>query len=240
MLLMERWGRKELDWKCMGRTGLIFFVFLILISCKREEEVPDITFTLNLEGPVFRQAFPDSGEVFSGFEHHLSGGRLTFSSLGQDYSFRFENDSLEGMELALPAGTYEISVQMDPASLYGQDWATFSAATREVTITPETGFIVLGLKPDCALFLVYDKFNKLDQGAFMIERHSYADGYFTSTPLAEDTESGLYYTYFTPDPDTDDPSAFLWFYDGEPGEQEGGLPTAGLESGSRYDIEVLD
>lgn len=223
----------------MCRTGLILILLLSISSCKKEEEIPVISFSLKLTGFEFTQAYADSPEEFSAFEHHLSGGVLRCEGEGQSYSFSFEKDSLETTVFELPAGDYRLSIGMDRASLYGQPWATFQLSDLEVYIGKESTQIELSIEPDCAVFLVQDVFQKLDQGAYMIEKHAYANGFFTAYPLSEDTVSGLYYTYFTPDTDTDDPSAFLWFYEGEPGEEEGGLPTANLESGTRYDIEIL-
>ena len=55
-----------------------------------------------------------------------------------------------------------------------------------------------------------------------------------------DSLSGLYYTYFTPDTVPSNPSAFLWFYEGKQGIEEGGLTTKDLEIGYQYNIKILD
>lgn len=223
----------------MCRTGLIFLLILGVVSCKKENENPVVGFKLQVNGFEFAPAFADSPAVFSNFEHRLSGGVLIFEGKEKTYTFGFDNDSLEHLVFELPVGDYQISFRMDPASIYGQPWGTFRMPAREVNITRESTEIELPIEPDCGVFLVKDAFQKLDQGAYMIEKHAYANGFFTAYPLSEDTVSGLYYAYFTPDTVTDDPSAFLWFYEGEPGEEEGGLSTANLESGTRYDIEIL-
>jgi hypothetical protein len=223
----------------MPRIGLIFLLILALCSCKKEEEIPVVSFRLQVNGFDFTRAYANSAEVFSEFTHHISGGELICKGGEKNYSLSFENDSLESTVFELPVGDYQIKLQLDRASLYGQDWASFEVSTQEISISKETDIVDLQVKPDCALFLVKDEFNQLDQGVYMIERHAYANGYFTSYPLGKDVVTGLYYTYFTPDTVIDNPSAFLWFYQGEPGSEEGGLSTVNLEAGSRYDIEIL-
>lgn len=212
---------------------------LLPVSCKKEKEIPVISFSFRVTGFEFSQAFTESSGEFSAFTHRMAGGELICFGRDQNYSFPFASDSLESTVFELPAGDYLLSFRMDAASLYGQSRGTFFMPDLEVSIRKESTEIQINVEPDCALVLVKDAFQKLDQGAYMIEKHSYADGFFTSYPLAKDSLSGLYYVYFTPDTVRDDPSAFLWFYEGVPGEEEGGLPTVNMERGTRYDIEIL-
>lgn len=221
------------------RKIFILGLLLSMLSCKKEEEVPMISFKLQVQGYDFLPAYAGSSEEFSLFEHHLSGGEFVCEGADKSYSFSFANDSLEHTLYVVPAGDYRISIRTDRASLYGQAWGTFQTSERDIKISRQTTEIAIDIEPDCAVFLVKDAFNHLDQGVYMIERHSYAHGFFTSYPLAKDPSTGLYYTYFTPDTVKDDPSAFLWFFEGEPGEEEGGLSTASLVTGARYDIEIL-
>lgn len=198
-----------------------------------------VSFSLEVDGFTFRQAYEDAPEDFLSFSHHLTGAKVIFQGKDKDYVFLVDGDSLEYYQFEMPAGSYLLEFQMDQASIYGQQYGTFSSATPEVHISSQTKSVSVSIQPGCALFVVRDKFEILDQGIHMIERHSYANGFFTSYSLSKDSISGLYHCYFTPDPESDDPSAFLWFYEGEPGIEEGGLPTANLDIGTRYDIEIL-
>jgi len=222
----------------MRRFKIILFVLLTLPSC--QEEVIRVTFRVKAEGFTLSDALLDSDGVFSTFTHRVSGGIVKFTNGDDMYSFDLENVSIDDFEFQLPPGEYEMELIIPPASLYGQKGGSFTSSPGKIIITETTETSPVKVVANCSLFLVWDEMDQLEDGIYMIERHSYANGYFISHPLFLDSLSNLRYAYFTPDTDTADPSAFLWFYSGMPGREEGGLPTSGFEIGTQYHIRILE
>ncbi len=172
-----------------------------------------------------------NGKKISGKKLHQQNDTIKIG----DTQFKILN-----FQFSLPAGQYLLEFSMLPASLYGQQFASFSYEPVEVSVKESIDTITIPVEADCALFLVDDSMHQLDNGVHMIKRHSYSEGYFTSYPLEKDESTGLYYAYFNPDPISSDPSAFLWFYNGRPDTAEGGLSTCDLEPGYQYYIKILD
>jgi hypothetical protein len=222
----------------MRRVGLYLLVILMLWSC--EEEILEISFAIQIEGFTLKEAYVDSLDVFPSFSHRVSGGNLAFSMNNNSYEFNTGSYGIEEYTYKLPPGVYQLEFAIPVASLYGQDGGSFVAHPQEVIITEQTEIISVQGQANCSMFLVYDELNQLDKGVYMIERHSFAHGFFWSYPLFTDSISEAFYTYFIPDTVPSDPSAFLWFFDGEPGIEEGGLSTKDLEIGYQYNVKVLD
>ncbi len=177
---------------------------------------------------------------FPSFSHRLADGLVIFTSSTDTYTYNTQNISEDGYFFELTEGDYQLEFKIPQASIYGQEQGSYAVRPQTVHLTEETGILRVEVESTCALFLVSDEFNQLDKGIYIIERHSYANGHFTPYPLFLDSVSGLYYTYFTPDPVSEDPSAFLWFYEGEPGEEQGGISTVDLEIGLQYRILILE
>lgn len=209
------------------------------------EKVADVSFVIKTEGFALENALPgnalpEKAGSYPPFKHKILGGVVNFSGEAGSYRFDLRDSDLEAFSFALPPGQYQLEFSMLPASIYGQDYGSFSSDPFLVNIRESTDTLSIRVEANCALFLVDDSRQQLNQGAHMIKRHSYSDGYFTSHPLVKDESSGLYYTYFNPDPNLADPSAFLWFYNGRPGVAEGGLSTCGYKTGYQYYIKILD
>lgn len=213
-------------------------VIMTLPSC--EEEVPEVSFRINAEGFTLEEAILDPADNFPSFSHKLSGGLVIFSNGGEDYVFTLTSTGIDDYLFTLPVGEYSVDFRIAPASLYGQWGGSFMAEPVTVVVTESTEVITVPVEAKCAMFLVTDESDQLDDGIYIIERHSYAHGYFKSYPLLKDSATDMYYAYFTPDTVPDDPSAFLWFYEGEQGIEEGGLPTKDFEIGYQYNIMVLE
>ncbi len=222
----------------MRNTGILLLMVILTTSC--EKEVPMVKFRIELSGFVLEQASDAAAGDFPSFSHRLADGLVKFTSSSDSYTYNTKNLSEETYFFELPEGDYQLEFKIPQASIYGQEQGSYAVRPQTVHLTEETGILRVEVESTCALFLVSDEFNQLDKGIYIIERHSYANGHFTSYPLSFDLASGLYYSYFTPDPVPEDPSAFLWFYKGEPGEEQGGIPTADLEIGLQYRILILE
>jgi len=222
----------------MKKAGIILLLAMALWSC--EEEIPEVSIRIETEGFILQEAFIDNADVFPFFSHRVSGGRVTFSNNHNTYEFHTGVIGIEEYLFQLPIGEYQLTFNIPQASLYGQEGGSFVANTGKVFIDELTEKISVDVEANCSMFLVYDELSQLDKGIFMIERHSFAHGYFWSYPLFTDSVSGAYYTYFTPDTVSSDPSAFLWFFEGRQGIEEGGLATKDFEIGYQYNIQILD
>jgi hypothetical protein len=220
------------------RVGIFLLLIMTLWSC--EEEVPEVSFRIETDGFFLEEAFLGTADAFTSFSHKVSGGVVTFSSNNTTYKFNTDRKGMEEYLFQLPVGEYQLTFTIPQASLYGQERGSFTVHSGKVIINEQTESISVHVEANCAMFLVYDELSQLDKGIFMIEKHSFAHGYFRSYPLFTDSLSGSYYAYFTPDTVPSDPSAFLWFYDGETGIEEGGLTTKDLEIGYQYNIKILD
>ena len=219
---------------------LIYFLIglVAIISC--EKDIPEFGFRIKSSGFSLKNGDLHSADSFPLFSHRLSGGIVSFTGENAIYEFRTGKISIEEYLFKLPAGSYQVEFRIADASLYGQKGGSFQAEPATITVTDQVDTVSVEVVAKCALFLVQDERSQLDNGIYMIRRYASGEGYFSSYPLTLDTISGLYFTYFTPDPDSSNPSAYLWFYEGRPGMATGGLSTLGFESGYQYVIKVLD
>lgn len=222
----------------MRWIGCIILGLMVLQSCEWfESEVrfrltlDDFTLTVDPDFPL-----PDQIE----FRHTYSSGLISFSKGQESYTFQVGQGKLEDYLFELPPGEYTLEMEIPPASLYGQASCSFHVTPRTVNITELTETLTIQADANCSLILISDEQDQLQEGPYIIERHSIGGGYFSSYPLARDTISGLYYSYFTPDPVEADPSAFLWFYGDTPGEEKGGMPTSRFRVGHQYYISILE
>jgi len=222
----------------MKKAGFILLVILTLWSC--EKAIPEVSFRIETQGFILQETILDTTDAFPSFTHRLSGGIVTFSNNRRTYEFITGNSSIGDFEYRLPEGDYQLTFDIAPASLYGQEAGSFTALPLDVSIDAQTGIIPVHIESNCSMFLVSDEFGQLEQGVFMIERHAYAHGHFWPYPLSTDSISGLYFTYFTPDTVPSSPTAFLWLYGDTPGVEEGGMTTCDLEIGFQYNISILD
>jgi hypothetical protein len=215
-------------------------LLLALVGYSCEKSVSEVSFRVKMEGFIMKEdpGFPGPEQV--AFDHRYSAGRISFNGGQENHTFYIGDKQLDDVQFKLPVGKYTLESDIPGASLYGQATGSFQVKAEEVAITELTDTVTIRVSPNCSLILISDQEEELEEGPFIIEKHSYANGNFKSYPMARDSLSGLYYAYFTPDPDVSDPSAFLWFYGEEPGIEEGGIPTSGFEVGCRYYISILE
>lgn len=212
---------------------------MFFTSC--EKDIPEIGFRIKSSGFFLEDANFQAGTSIPSFSHKLSGGLVYFTSDKHSYEIRTGRVSIEDFLFELPPGNYQMEFNIPEASLYGQKGGSFYAETSNITVSedmqPE---IPVNVQSSCALFLVRDEHNQLDNGIYMIERFASGEGYFSSYPLTLDSISGLHYAYFTPDSLPSNPSAYLWFYGRKQSLSSGGLSTLDFERGYQYLIEVLE
>jgi hypothetical protein len=220
----------------MRRIGIFLLWVMALPSC--QEEATEVSFRIKTSDFHLEQARLNDPSSFPSFKHRISGGVVTFTGKDHIYEFELKETGLEDFEFRLPAGEYMVEVRNPPASLYGQDAASFTAPPLQVTLPAFSDTVTMPVDANCSLILVKDEHDQLDEGIYMIQRQW--SGYVRYFPLQRDTLSGLYYTYFTPDTVPMAPSAFLWFYGRGIESQENGLSTALFEKGFQYHIEILD
>ncbi len=222
----------------MRWIGCILLLVLVLQAC--EQEKSEVSFRVKLDGFAMKSdpdlPEPDHGE----FKHKYSTGQISFTSGQQSHKFDIGEVKIEDFLFNLPPGEYILDMDIPAASLYGQSAGSFQVAPETVTISGLTDTITIHAEANCSLILVSDELEQLDEGPFVIERHSYSGGNFKAYPMARDSTSGLYFAYFTPDPVLADPSAFFWFYGEEPGVEEGGLSTSRFEVGYHYFFSILE
>jgi hypothetical protein len=224
----------------MMKNRWIFGILLILLVQACKEDPVETSFHLKIEGFTLDEATDFTSPDAIEFRHRYSGGIISFTQGGRKYSFEVGNLGVEDYEFILPVGIYSLEAEIRDASIYGQSYGSFTFIPVEITVTEETDTVLVMVEANCSLVLIEDKNEQLDQGPYVIERHSYAGGYFKAYPLDRDTATNLYYTYLTPDPDINDPSAFLWFYNDTPGLEEGGESTSRFRKGFRYFISILE
>ncbi|MFC2099013.1 hypothetical protein ACFLTA_06095 [Bacteroidota bacterium] len=198
----------------------------------------EVSFRIKMEGFTLKDGphFPEPDSIEFSYRH--SGGQITFTFGGQRHYYVFKDNQIEDNLITIPAGEYLMELHVPEASLYGQSSGSFMASPQTVNITEHTDTLTISVEVNCSMIIVSDEEDHLDEGSYIIERHT--DSYFAAYPMARDATTGLYYTYFTPDPESDDPSAFIWFYSYSPGEERGGMSTTGFEPGYRYFISVLE
>lgn len=222
----------------MKRAGIIIPLLIFLLSCQEEVERND--FFISVENFKLKDTLLIDHQEVPEIAYEFAGGNIKFTDGKGIHTFETENIGIEDYLFTLPVGDYFLEIEIPPASLYGQKQASFKTNPKYVEISNFGDTISINAEPTCALIVVTDKKDQLENGAYIIERHTYSQGYFTPYPLALDSLRKFYYTYITPDTVSEDPSAFLWFYDKNPENESGGLPTKDLEIGYRYLIKVLE
>lgn len=222
----------------MKRARIIIPLLIFLFACQEEVEKRD--FFISIENFELRDTLLNDHEKVPEIEHKFAGGNVKFSNGSKIHLFETNNIGIEDYVFSLPDGEYLLEIEIPPASLYGQQRASFMLEPEYIEISNSVDTISINAEPSCALIVVSDKKNHLENGSYIIKRHEYSGGYFTPYPLTLDSMERCYYTYITPDTATETPSAYLWFYDKKPGEETGGLSTKDLEIGYRYLIKVLE
>jgi len=222
----------------MKNGCLIVIALIIAASCEKETEL--VSFRIRTEGFVLQDAPSETNIDHPPFTHRVTGGTVRFTAGDLRYDFDTWKSSIESYMYELPPGEYRIEFFIEPASLYGQKWGSFTGDPQEVVITEQTDTINVKVKPHSALFLVSDESGKLEDGVSMIQRYEDSKGIYNYFPLSLDTITGLYYAYFTPDPYPENPSAYLWFYGNDRYNAEGGLSTVDCKPGSIYRINIIE
>ncbi len=222
----------------MKKTGIIISLLIFLFSCQEEVEKKD--FFISIENFGLKDTLLIDQEEVPEIKHEFAGGDVRFTDGKKTHLFETKNIGVEDYMFSLPNGEYYLEIDIPPASLYGQQRASFKSKPKYIEISNFIDTISINAEPSCALIVVSDKKNHLENGAYIIKRHVYSQGYFTPYPLTLDSLERYYYTYITPDTASEAPSAYLWFYDEKPGEEAGGLPTKDFEIGYRYLINVLE
>ena len=217
---------------------MIILMGALLLSCEKEENF--VSFSLKLEGFSLEKAGDLSGPPDLDFHYKYSGGGFSFVGNDKRFTYNLLDLMVENYVITLPAGDYRLETEIPPASIYGQPSGSYTVDTDQIRVEEGSDTIQLKIRANCSLMLIADKSKKLEEGPYFIERHSYAAGYFTSYTMSYDSISDLYYAYFTPDPEIDDPSSFVWFFNDTPGPEKGGLPTAELQNKHQFYIEVLE
>jgi len=219
---------------------LLYFLIGLSFTTSCEKEIPALEFRIKSDG-----YFLENGELYPGesppsFKHRVSSGLVTFTGEKSTYEFRTGKTSIEEFPFSLPPGEYKMEFSIPEASLYGQKGGSFKAEPTFISIANHMDTVSVKVEANSALFLVRDELDQLDNGIYIIERFTSGEDWFRSYPLTLDTLSGCHYAYFTPDTDTSNPSAYLWFYRGKPGIETGGLSTRDFQIGYQYFIKVLD
>lgn len=224
----------------MAKKVIMILFFALLLSCEKEVEVENIHFYISIKDFEIKPRFINSNEDIPHILHKFAGGSVIFTNNTDTYLFDTQQTSIENFLFEVPAGIYNIEIETPAASLYGQSTPSFRSELIDVEISDLTDTIEVSVKPTCALIVVKDDKNRLENGAFIIESHSLKNEDYISYPLAIDSVSKSYYTYITPDTIPELPNAFLWFYDEEQGEEKDGLPTEVFEIGYKYLIKVWE
>ena len=222
------------------KKTVIFFLLVMLIFTSCEKDVPTVSFRIEPLGFSLDESVVDTNGQTVSFSHRHAGGYITFSDGHYTYEFNSRRIHTDDFVFNLPVGEYLMECSIEAASIYGQSGGSFTAAPQYIVITDTTKVIHPVVEANCSMFLVEDSNGQLNEAPSMIERFAYGEGFFVSYPLTMDTISGLYYAYFTPDPQAENPSAFLWFYQGKPGIESGGLSTVKLSTGKIYRIKIIE
>lgn len=222
----------------MKRILFFFLVLLAFTSCG--EDVIKTSFRIEPKGFSLVNTIVDTIDLSASFVNKYSGGVVTFSDGQHSYDFYTGKVSISEFIFELPVGEYTFDCYVDIASYYGQSGGSFNSLSKQIIITDSTETIPLDVEATCSLFLVNDPDGNLSDPPSIIRRRSYSEGYFQSFPMKRDTTTGLYYAYFTPDPEPEDPTAFLWFYQNIPGVESGGLSTVDLSLGKIYQFEIYE
>lgn len=222
----------------MKRILLFILVLLVFTSCGKD--VIEASFRIEPTGFVLEGNVKDALTLTSAFMHKYAGGVVTFSNNQQIFSFNTGMVSIDEYVFTLPVGDYLMQCFIDTASNYGQPGGSFISSPHNISITDTTERIYLDVMATCSLILVNDEENQLDEPPSIIKRYSYSDGYFQSFPMPRDTVTGLYFAYFAPDTRPDNPTAYIWFYQGRPGIETGGISTLDFSLGKVYMFDILE
>lgn len=222
------------------KKNAFFFLLVLLTFSSCEEDVIEVSFRIEPVGFSLDESYVDTSSPPSSFSHRFAGGYFTFTNDNHFYEFDTRRIHIDAYDFRLPVGEYLLECKVDPASIYGQSGGSFIAPPQYVVITDSTETIHPKVEANCSLFLVDDSDNQLNEAPYMIEKFAYGEGFFVSYPMTVDTVSGLYYAYFSPDPQPENPSAFVWFYKGKPDIETGGLSTVKLSTGKIYRIKIIE
>lgn len=222
----------------MKKVVIFLLVMLAWTSC--EKDVVTVSFRIEPVGFSLDESVMDTNGQDVSFSHRHAGGYITFSNAQRTYEFTSRRTNTDDLIFNLPVGEYLMECSIEPASIYGQSGGSFSAPPQYIVISDTTEVIHPEVEANCSLFLVDDPDGQLNEAPSMLERFASGEGFFLSYPLTLDTITGLYYAYFTPDPQPENPSAFLWFYKGKPGVESGGLSTVKLSTGKIYRIRIIE
>ena len=222
----------------MKRFGYILMLTVILASCN--DRGSQASFRMVARGFILKESQDCQESSISYFEHKISGGQVKFIRNQGVFAFNLDKSDMGDYLFQIPEGHYTLEVTCPAASIYGQSYGSYLTDPFQVTVSELTDTLFIDVESNCSLLLVEDEFLQLEEGAHIIERHSYSEGYFTSYPMSYDSLSGFYYAYFTPDPMLSDPSAYLWFYGKNQDVVEGGYSTTDFETGYQYCISVFE
>ncbi len=159
----------------MKKIISLLFLLLILAACKKDEPIPEVTFTLNISG--FQITAKEFGGLkshqvdFDSFIHKYPTGSLKFSnSSGVNYNFNSGSSTIDNFSITLPVGSYTLSGEGGIPDKYGWDKMSFTISSQDITIEESTTEIDVTVTPSCALFLVSDE-NALIDTAYISAIH---------------------------------------------------------------------
>jgi hypothetical protein len=224
----------------MAKKLITILFFAFVLSCKKEAVVEQIQFYISINDFELKEQFIIDNEDIPFIAYEIAGGNVTFTNSTDSYLFNTKETSIENFLFELPAGIYNMEIETPAASLYGQNTPSFRSDLIEVEISDLTDTIAVDVEPTCALIVVADDKNQLENGAFILECRSLGNDNCLSHPLVNDSLNGTYYTYILPDTVPELPNAFLWLYGEAEGEEKGGLHTEVFEIGYKYLIKVLE
>ena len=224
----------------MAKKVIMIVLFVILFSCEKEtEDVEKFPFYISINDFEFKNRNTNT-EDFPIIDSKFGGGTVRFANYTDTFFFDTRETNIEDFLFELPAGVYDIEIETPAASLFGQANPSFKSNDLDVEISDSTDIITLNAEATCALVVVKDEWNQLENGAYIIENRSLNGDNFVSYPLERDSINKLYYTYILPDTIPDIPDAFLWFYGDGKAYDNGGLHTEFFEIGYKYLINVLE
>lgn len=211
---------------------------LILASCN--DKTGQASFRMVARGFMLDVSTDCNGSHDSFFEHKISGGHVKFIGKQEVFSFNLDRSDMGDFLFQIPEGDYFLEVNCPVASLYGQSFGSYVTDPFQLTVSELTDTLFIDVKSSCSLLLVEDKHLQLEDGAYIIKRHSYSEAYLTYFPMSYDSLSGYYYAYFTPDSMRSDQSAYLWLYGKNQDVDKGGYSTVDFETGYQYCISVFE
>ncbi len=225
----------------MRKNLFILGLVLLLLSCQKNgHDIPLVTFHICAKDFTMESAFSENEPGPLPFHHKLSGGTVKFSAGNHRYEFDTQGTAIDNYAYDLPAGEYQLEINIPDASIHGQQRASFEIPSQMVSVTPQTDTLFIRPTPTCSLFLIADPHDQLNDGALLVETYSIGETYCRPYPLKRDSLSDLYYAYFTPDPYQANPSVTLWLYGGDYCGREGGISTIDCKTGYIYYYTILD